>query len=580
MRQSLAIILAAGFVIAASAGAPKDARADDEAAKKHEQDHARKLSPLKPTVPPPHAAETHPGKPAASAAKPQPRQTQEVRRQEIERERLRAIERERLRAAEIARQRALAAQQGLALPAALPAAAAGAAAVNPNAAGAATPAPDGTAIAGAPGAALPAAQATAIAPQPDQAGGTPLNAAGASSQIAVPGQVPGIAAAAPGTPAAPVATAPAPAPVTPSCLPEIAKAEKRYAIPEGLLVAVALAESGRRDPDTGILAPWPWTIDAHGQGAYFDSIDEAASAAGAMLAQNDALVDVGCMQVDLYHHPHAFQTLLAAFDPETNVDYAAQYLVALKQQAGSWGGAVSAYHTGDAHTGGEYVAHVLYYWKDLGTTAATAQTSADRPGLRGFVIDASPAPLEVAANFIERKDYSSATVIYRAILESTPDDQMALFGLAQTMRAGGHADEARQQLERLLTENPGNRAALVTLLAIIDDLPPPQRMTALLSARQVVPASAQIPARLAMLEENRGNRGQAVAEMATAIRLDPSDPILLLDYALMLDRGGYRPQAAAAYEQFLESYQPGSVALTVSLDQIRKRLSYLRSAPP
>jgi len=420
--------------------------------------------------------------------------------------------------------------------------------------------------------------------------------------VPTPGSAPAPIVTAPGVAPAPVVTAPAPAatmapagvqtpgsaaaapalapialPLAPSCLPEIAKAEKRYRIPDGLLVSIALAESGRRDPDTGILTPWPWTIDIHGQGQYFNSIDEAAAAAGAMLARGDGLVDVGCMQVDLFHHPHAFQTLLAAFDPETNVDYAAKYLIELKGQTGSWAGAVAAYNTGNPRTGGEYVARVLYYWKDLGTTEANARTVTEKPSLRGFVIDASPAPLEVAAGFVETKDYQSAVAIYRAILAGTPDDQTALLGLAQSMRASGHSDEARQQLEHLLAENPGNRAGLSTLLAIIDDMPPPQRMTALLSARQVVPTSAQIPARLAMLEEGRGNLKEALVQMGTAVRLAPGDPIVLLDYALLLDRGGYRAASIDAYARFLEIYQPSSIALTVPLDQIRQRLSYLRT---
>ncbi len=246
-------------------------------------------------------------------------------------------------------------------------------------------------------------------------------------------------------------------------------------------------------------------------------------------------------------------------------------------QNGSWAAAIAAYNAGDPKMGGEYVARVLYYWKDVGTTAGAARVAADRPERRGFVIDTRPAPLEIAAEFYEKKDYPAATAIYRAVLNDTPDNQTALLGLAQTFHATGHDDEARQELERLLTENPNNRTALATLLTIIDDMPPPQRLTALLSARQVVPLSAQIPARLAMLEEGRGNRTEALAQMGAAVKLAPGDPILRLNYALLLDKGGYRAASIAAYTQFLEMYRPGSMALTVSLEQIRNRLVYLRS---
>lgn len=402
--------------------------------------------------------------------------------------------------------------------------------------------------------------------------------------IPLPGQTNGVApvaapAAAP--PAIPEAAAPAvaPLPPAPSCLPEIAKAEKRYNIPDGLLVAIALTESGRRDETTGIFAPWPWTINSHGVGAYYDTADAAAAATAALLGQNIGLVDVGCMQVDLYHHPHAFQTLLAAFDPETNVDYAAQFLADLKQKNGSWTSAVAAYNAGDPQLGAEYVARVLYYWRDLGTTAATAQAAADDPLHRpGYMIDTKPSPLEVAAGFVEKKDYQSATTIYRAVLHADADDQMAMLGLAQTLHATGHDEEARQQLERILAENPANRQAFTTLLAMIDEMPAPQRITALLSAQQLEPYSAQIPARLAVIEQARGNQKEAIAQMGTAVRLAPVDPLLMLDYALLLDRGGFRGASVEAYTKFLQLYRPeDNLALTVSLEQVRQRLNYLRS---
>jgi tetratricopeptide (TPR) repeat protein len=390
-------------------------------------------------------------------------------------------------------------------------------------------------------------------------------------------------AAAPVKPVAPVQAAaplPAAAPV-PSCLPEIAKAEMRYGLPEGLLVAIALAESGRRDPATGTVAPWPWTINSHGDGEYFETMDAAAARAGELLTTNgDGLVDVGCMQVDLYHHPHAFQTLLAAFDPETNVDYAARFLVDLKDRNGGWISAVAAYNAGDPTLGADYVARVLYYWKGLGTRAAMALGPSVNGARPGFLIDTRLAPTEIAAGFVERKDYASALTIYHAVLTTQPDDQTALLGLAQTLRATGRNDEARQELEKLLTDNPGNRAALGTLLTIIDEMPPARRLVALLSARQVTPDTAEIPARIAVLEQSRGNLKEAIAQMGLAARLAPEEPIMQLDYALLLDQGGYARAAADAYVRFLNVYRPGTVALTVSLDQIRQRLQYLRAHSP
>ena len=165
-----------------------------------------------------------------------------------------------------------------------------------------------------------------------------------------------------------------------SCLTEVAKAEKRYELPPGILVAISLVESGRRDPISGIIAPWPFTINARGTGRFFETQDEAVRETGKYLNEGYGYVDVGCMQIDLYHHPEAFRTLTAAFDPETNIDYAARYLRRLYAVHRSWTTAVAAYNAGDPRNGTEYLARVLYYWRDLKTTAERSFTP---PKIRG-----------------------------------------------------------------------------------------------------------------------------------------------------------------------------------------------------
>ena len=42
--------------------------------------------------------------------------------------------------------------------------------------------------------------------------------------------------------------------------------------------AISRVESGRRDPVTGDWHPWPWTVDAEGQGAFYDTKAQAIAA--------------------------------------------------------------------------------------------------------------------------------------------------------------------------------------------------------------------------------------------------------------------------------------------------------------
>lgn len=129
------------------------------------------------------------------------------------------------------------------------------------------------------------------------------------------------------------------------CVGAIARAEQRHATPPGLLATIAKVESGRRD-GAGALEPWPWTINADGQGYFFPSKEAALDWARRSLANGVQFMDVGCMQVDLQMHPTAFRSLEDAFDPEANADYAARYLRDLRQETGgNWYAAIGLYHS-------------------------------------------------------------------------------------------------------------------------------------------------------------------------------------------------------------------------------------------
>src|ERR1700722_18254966 len=120
------------------------------------------------------------------------------------------------------------------------------------------------------------------------------------------------------------------------CRAAIETAERAHGIPSQLLAAIGRVESGRRDPLTGTWGPWPWTINAEGQGAWFETKAEAISAVQALQARGVRSIDIGCMQVNLMHHPAAFASLDLAFEPGTNADYAAQFLLRLHDQTGDW----------------------------------------------------------------------------------------------------------------------------------------------------------------------------------------------------------------------------------------------------
>jgi hypothetical protein len=147
-----------------------------------------------------------------------------------------------------------------------------------------------------------------------------------------------------------------------SCASHIDSFEKQHKIPSGLLHAISKVESGRKD-DTGRIVAWPWTVNAEGAGYFFATKEEAIIAVKQMMREGTKSIDVGCMQVNLYHHPNAFDTLSDAFDPQTNIHYAAKFLGGLKNEHGTWQKAVAHYHSANPYHHVPYRKKVLTVWE-------------------------------------------------------------------------------------------------------------------------------------------------------------------------------------------------------------------------
>ena len=135
------------------------------------------------------------------------------------------------------------------------------------------------------------------------------------------------------------------------CRSAVAAAERSSGMPAHLLAAISRVESGRRDPATGAVHPWPWSVNAEGQGLFYDTKAEAVAAVRAMQANGVRSIDVGCGQINLMHHPDAFPSLEVGFDPQANAAYAAQFLKELFAQTGDWNKAAGMYHSATPGSG-------------------------------------------------------------------------------------------------------------------------------------------------------------------------------------------------------------------------------------
>jgi Transglycosylase SLT domain len=173
-----------------------------------------------------------------------------------------------------------------------------------------------------------------------------------------------------------------------ACGPAIAAAEQDYDLPAGLLAAIGRVETGRFDPATLAIQPWPWSVDSEGIGRYFPSEADALAAVRGLEADGFRSIDVGCLQVNLEEHPRAFATLEQAFDPQANAAYAARFLRRLHAETGSWTAAAAAYHSRTPEFALPYQRLVLSLWNEGGFLAAPWSGA----GADDRVLPAGPVP--------------------------------------------------------------------------------------------------------------------------------------------------------------------------------------------
>ncbi len=149
-----------------------------------------------------------------------------------------------------------------------------------------------------------------------------------------------------------------------ACGVETKRQEQLQAIPDKLLHAISLVESGRWDADRKASFAWPWTVTAEGEGHFLPSKQAAMAEVMRLKKKGVTNIDVGCMQVNLQAHPDAFASLDEALDPATNVSYGARFLNELRANTPNWETAAAYYHSQTPSLAAAYKAKLVTAWRD------------------------------------------------------------------------------------------------------------------------------------------------------------------------------------------------------------------------
>ena len=146
------------------------------------------------------------------------------------------------------------------------------------------------------------------------------------------------------------------------CAEAVRQVEGRLGIPAQLLSAISLAESGRWDPVRRKNVSWPWTIYAEGRPHYPANKKAAVAEVRSIMARGVRNIDVGCLQINLFYHPDAFESLEQAFEPAANAAYAGEFLFQLQNTHKSWSRAIAFYHSSTRKFAIPYMRRVKKLW--------------------------------------------------------------------------------------------------------------------------------------------------------------------------------------------------------------------------
>ncbi|WP_299812755.1 transglycosylase SLT domain-containing protein [uncultured Roseibium sp.] len=133
---------------------------------------------------------------------------------------------------------------------------------------------------------------------------------------------------------------PAAAEVQNVCEREMIAAAKKYRVPLGVLYAVGLTETGRRN------SLYPFALNIEGKSVFPPSRLAAKQDFLQARKHGKKLIDIGCMQINHHYHGKQFRSVDHMLEPRANVQYAARFLKDLRSRQGSWTMAVARYHAG------------------------------------------------------------------------------------------------------------------------------------------------------------------------------------------------------------------------------------------
>ena len=220
-------------------------------------------------------------------------------------------------------------------------------------------------------------------------------------------------------------------------------------------------------------------------------------------------------------------------------------------------------------------------FKSNESTATTAETDA-----LGVKVDKKKGPplnveyeLEKAYNATISGQNEAAIATYQDILDNSPNNTQALFGLATLYHRAKQLDKARSLYGRLLSIDPDHRDGFNNFLVLLADEAPREALVELEKLEAKNPGFSTIPAQIAVIYQKTGDFDKAIDKMFRAVALSPENLTYRYNLAIMLDKQKNYDEATKLYKQLVEASDRGE-KIPGNISNIQQRLTFISSNRP
>jgi len=196
-------------------------------------------------------------------------------------------------------------------------------------------------------------------------------------------------------------------------------------------------------------------------------------------------------------------------------------------------------------------------------------------------------PYQVNTDYELEKAYSAtisgqneaAIATYQGILDNSPNNTQALFGLATLYHRARQLDKARHLYGRLLSIDPDHRDGFNNFLVLLADEAPREALGEMEKLEAKNPGFSTIPAQIAVIYQKLGDYDKATDKMFRAVALSPENLTYRYNLAIMLDKQKNYDEATKLYKQLVEASDRGE-KIPGNISNIQQRLTFISSNRP